>query len=123
MKFKLDENLGKRMQDLFRAAGHEVHTVREEGLQGCSDARLYEACRSQEYRLVTLDLDFADVRRFPAAEAAGIVVIRTPGNPSLQLLQELAKQFLEAERQTPFPKNLVIVEVGRIRVHESESGT
>ncbi|MBU1299684.1 MAG: DUF5615 family PIN-like protein [Bacteroidetes bacterium] len=34
MKFKLDENFGARTQELFRAAGYEVNTVRDEGLQG-----------------------------------------------------------------------------------------
>jgi hypothetical protein len=28
MKFKLDENFGTRTQELFRAAGHDVQTVR-----------------------------------------------------------------------------------------------
>lgn len=37
MKFKLDENFGQRTQDVFRQAGHDVHTIREEGLIGASD--------------------------------------------------------------------------------------
>ena len=40
MKFKLDENLGTRMQHLFRSAGHEAHSVRDESLQGSSDRLL-----------------------------------------------------------------------------------
>lgn len=42
MKFKLDENFGTRTQQLFRAAGHGVQTVRDEELQGTSDQHLYE---------------------------------------------------------------------------------
>lgn len=38
--------------------------------------------------MVTLDLDFSDVTRFPPAQANGIVVIRVPRNPSLTLLQQ-----------------------------------
>jgi len=32
MKFKLDENLGRRTQDSFRNAGHDVETVSEEAI-------------------------------------------------------------------------------------------
>ena len=44
MKFKLDENFGTRTQKIFRLAGHEIHTVRDENLQGSSDQHLYKIC-------------------------------------------------------------------------------
>ncbi|MCL5072768.1 MAG: DUF5615 family PIN-like protein [Actinobacteria bacterium] len=44
MKFKLDENFGTRTQELFRSAGHDVQTVLDQSLQGCSDKHLYEVC-------------------------------------------------------------------------------
>ncbi len=119
MKFKLDENFGTRTQRIFRAAGHDVQTVREQGLQGCSDRHLYEVCCSERRCLVTLDLDFADVVRFPPAETGGIVVIRVPRNPSLRLLEQLIKQFLQALVETSMNGHLWIVEVGRIRIHSS----
>ncbi|PIX18063.1 hypothetical protein COZ71_00030 [Candidatus Desantisbacteria bacterium CG_4_8_14_3_um_filter_40_12] len=61
MRFKLDENLGTRTQRLFYAAGHEVKTVRDEGLQGTSDQHLYEVCGVEQRCLITLDLDFANI--------------------------------------------------------------
>jgi hypothetical protein len=42
MKFKLDENFGTRTQKIFRLAGHDIHTVRDENLQGSSDQHLYK---------------------------------------------------------------------------------
>lgn len=33
MRFKLDENFGSRTQCLFREAGHDIQTVREQKLQ------------------------------------------------------------------------------------------
>ena len=83
MKFKLDENFGTRTQQVFEAEGHDVQTVRMQGLQGSSDAHLFEVCGSEQRCLVTLDLDFADVIRFPPSLSNGIVVIRFPRNPSL----------------------------------------
>jgi predicted nuclease of predicted toxin-antitoxin system len=121
MKFKLDENFGTRTQQLFRAAGHDVQTVRDQGLQGRSDFYLYEVCCAEQRCLVTLDLDFSDVTRFPPAKTGGIVVIRVPRNPSLTLLEQLIHQFLQSLTQMSVEKKLWIVEIGRIRVHQSET--
>lgn len=122
MKFKLDENFGSRTQHIFRSSGHSVRTVREQELQGCSDQRLYEVCASEESCLVTLDLDFADAIRFPPAKASGIVVIRVPRNPSLALLEQLVRQFLQATSEMSPDRSLWIVEAGRIRVRHSDEG-
>lgn len=96
MTFKLDENFGSRTQGLFRAAGHEIRTVREQRLHGCSDEHLYKTCASEPCCLVTLDLDFSDVTRFPPQSSSGIVVVRPTRNPSLPVLEQLVRQFLNA---------------------------
>lgn len=120
MNFKLDENFGARTQRLFRAAGHTVRTIVDQDLQGCSDNQLYKVCSSEKQCLVTFDLDFADPTRFDPAAASGIVVIRVPRNPSLPLLERLVRQFLQALNRMSVDKQLWIVEVGRIRVHQPD---
>jgi len=119
MRFKLDENFGTRTQHIFKGAGHDVQTVREEALRGASDWHLYEVCCAEQRCLVTLDLDFAYVTRFPPEKTGGIAVIRVPRNPSLLLLERLVRQFLQSVDQMPVEKKLWIVEVGRIRVHQT----
>ena len=44
MKFKLDENIGRRGRDLLEAAGHDVMTGREQDLRGGGDEQLFEIC-------------------------------------------------------------------------------
>jgi len=120
MKFKLDENFGNRTQQVFQRAGHDIETVRQESLQGAPDEEIYTACCNEQRCLITLDLDFANITRFSPQKTNGIVVIRVPRNPSLSLLENLARDFLRALEQQEFKKQLWIVEIGRIRVHQQD---
>ena len=118
MKFKLDENFGARTYDIFQKAGHDVHTVRQESLQGASDQSVYDVCCDERRCLVTLDLNFSDVTRFPPGRCGGIAVIRVPQNPGLPLLEKMVRQFLGALERLSVEGELWIVEIGRIRVHQ-----
>lgn len=117
MKFKLDENFGTRTLEIFRIHGHDVQTVANQNLSGCTDLNLFHVCQREQRCLVTLDLDFSDVTRFPPQVSSGIVVIRVPRNPTPIVLGKLVQQFLDALGQAPLDKHLWIVETGRIRVH------
>lgn len=120
MKFKLDENFGTRTQQIFRVAGHEVETVRDEGLSGAADEQIYDVCCVEGFCLVTLDLEFSNVIRFSPELANGIAVIRVSQNPSLATLEKLVKQFLSALERDSIEKHLWIIEVGKIHVHQAE---
>jgi len=119
LKFKLDENFGTRTLHIFQSAGFQVDTVRDEGLQGSSDDKLYQVCCSEQRCLVTLDLDFSNVLRFPPEKTGGIVVIRFHNNPTLPQLEKLIRQFLKQLSKMPLNQQLWIVESNRIRIHQS----
>ena len=121
MKFKLDENFGIRTQHIFADAGHDVHTVFGERLQGANDLRIYGVCCREQRCLVTLDLDFSDVVRFPPEACGGIVVIRSSQNPSLTLLESLVQTLLRALQTEHLIGRLWIVEPGRIRLHQTRN--
>lgn len=117
MKFKLDENFGVRTRGLFLAGGFDVETVAEEGLSGGADETIFAACSREGRCLITLDLDFCDIVRFPPQSGAGVVVIRASQNPTLALLERLVTDFLLFIAQRPEVGRLLwIVEPGRIRV-------
>jgi predicted nuclease of predicted toxin-antitoxin system len=121
VKFKLDENLGSRTAGLIEARGHDVQTVSQENLTGTDDKHLFEVCASEERCLITLDLDFADVLRFPPHTGAGVAVLRLSRTVSLGLLTELVRSVLSAMERESIAGRLWVVEIGRIRVH-GESG-
>jgi predicted nuclease of predicted toxin-antitoxin system len=120
MSFKLDENFSPRLADVIRKRGVEATIVREQGLQGISDQRLDEVCCSESKRLGTLDLDFANVIRFPPGRSAGIVVLRPPARVNPTILEAFIVGFLDALPRIPVEKCLCIAEQGRIRIHQGD---
>lgn len=76
MKVKLDENVPYGAAAIFATNGHDVHTVADENLAGHPDDDVWAACVTERRMLVTFDLGFGDVRAYPPAAHAGVVILR-----------------------------------------------
>ena len=119
MKLKLDENLGIQIATTFRNAGYDTTTVYEQNMSGSQDESLYHVCLQEKRCLITLDLDFSNVLRFPPEPTTGIVVLRPVGKQTIFALILLSQQVLDALKQETTDGKLWIVEHGRIRIHQS----
>lgn len=76
LRLKLDENMLQRVQSMLRDLGIDVEAARSERLVGAADPILLTACIAEDQVLVTLDLDFADMRDYPPGIHHGIWVLR-----------------------------------------------
>jgi predicted nuclease of predicted toxin-antitoxin system len=92
MRFKTDENLPVEIAALLRQQGHDAVTVGDEGLAGVADVAVAVVCQAEKRVIVTLDLDFSDIRRYPPENYAGIIVLR----PVLQLIPMLERMMARA---------------------------
>lgn len=120
MKIKLDENLGNRGADWFRAAGHDVATVFEQGLCSAGDHQVIEVCHAEERCLVTLDLDFGNPFRFPPKEYSGIAVLRLPSRISETDLLDVCKTLMDGLQRESIVGKLWVVSKGLIRQYQPE---
>lgn len=117
MRFKLDENLPLDAVLLLREAGHDAVSVLEQDLGGEPDDQIAAVCREERRALVTLDLDFANIRAYPPREGAGIIVIRLAHQDRSSVLQSF--RFLLGFLRSNEPQQcLWIVEETRVRIRE-----
>lgn len=76
MKVKLDENMPVGLVSILKRYGYDAVTVPQQGLTGQSDATIWEAAQRESRFLITMDLDFADIRRFSPGTHQGILILR-----------------------------------------------
>ncbi len=121
MKFKLDENLGRRGKDLLAAAGHDVATIYDQNLTHAEDPQVIKACHEEGRCLVTLDLDFGNPLRFNPSDYSGIAVLKLPSKPSHDDLLNAVRTLVRAVESESIDAQLWIVERGRIRIYRPDS--
>ena len=117
MKLKLDENLGQSAAELLRSFGHDVITVRLQGLEGATDEVLFTKCVEEARALITLDHDFGQVLRFEPSITRGIVILELGPHASLRSMLERIRELARMFELHPLAGNLWIVEPGRVRIH------
>jgi len=117
LKFKIDENLPAECARLFIDAGFYADTVNQEHLSGAEDAVLFARCVSEQRILVTLDLDFANVRAYPPGSQPGIIVLRPKSQDKPTLLAHMGRILVVLAERSP-ANQLWIVERDRVRVRE-----
>jgi predicted nuclease of predicted toxin-antitoxin system len=120
MKLKLDENLGDRGAEMFRAAGHEVATVPGQKLTSAPDARVIAVCHAEQRCLVTLDMDFSNPLRYPPWEYSGIAVLRLPPRTTDEDLLARCQTLIECLAGGEITGKLWIVQRGRIREYQPD---
>lgn len=115
--FLLDANMPRDAATVITAAGHTPIFLRDVGLRSATDSRIAEYARLNGCVIITRDFDFSDVRMFPPADYAGIVVLQVPDTAESPMICALVREFFtKAEILSALPGHLAIVEFGRVRL-------
>jgi predicted nuclease of predicted toxin-antitoxin system len=117
MRFKVDENLPQEAAAELVLAGHDALTVPHQRMSGTADPELIRVCDAELRTLITLDLDFADIRVYPPSEHSGIVVLRPANQAKMHVLQ-LLRQAIPTLPADGLPGKLWIVDGAGIRTRE-----
>ncbi len=115
MKFKIDENLPIELAEAIRAFGHEAETVFSEALAGAPDERVLATTAAEDRVLLTMDKGIADVRQYPPASFAGIVLLRPRRAGRIETI-EFAKRHFPTLVTLELSGRLVVVSETGIRL-------
>ena len=115
MKIKLDENISRHLKSLLKQEGHEALTAAEQGLLGKTDIEIGAAVKTEGVLLFTLDLEFADLRKFPPGTHPGIVLFRPLSMGPLSVYRFIL-EFVKVTDLTSLAGCIVVVDPTRVRI-------
>jgi predicted nuclease of predicted toxin-antitoxin system len=121
MHFLIDADLPRSVGDLIRSDGHDATDTRDIGMRRALDATIAQHAQREGWCLLTGDFDFSDVRTYPPADYAGIVVLVIPPTVTSLYITQLLESFLQQSALVErLPGKLAIVEAGRVRLRGSD---
>lgn len=117
MDFKIDENMPVETADLLKRFGHDALTVIDQDMSGGTDESIAEVCQHEQRVLITLDLDFADIRTYPPSQYPGLIVLRVKRQDK-RTVTSMIERISEAIDQEILSRRLWIVDEEHIRIRE-----
>jgi predicted nuclease of predicted toxin-antitoxin system len=116
MRFLIDANLPRAAINVCQKFGHEVEFARDIGMAAAPDEQIAARACESGAALLTRDLDFSDVRRYPPDQYQGIVVLRLPDTTVAQEIVRVLERFLmDPGFLGQLAGRLAVVEVNRVR--------
>ena len=104
LKFVIDEDMPRSTRTILRKHGYDVKDIRDYGLRGAEDEKVYEFAQREEAVILTGDRGF------------GIAVAHFPNEmPSTEINRHLIKRFKDLS-ENDFKGNLIIIEPRKIRI-------
>jgi predicted nuclease of predicted toxin-antitoxin system len=118
-RLKTDENLPEEVADYLRQQGLDCESVHSQGMTGAKDDTLIRHCADEGRALVTLDLDFSDIRAYPPQDYAGIVVLR-PRRQSPAAISLILRGFVALLASEPLAGRLWICDTTGVRIRSEQ---
>ena len=115
MRLKLDENLPRRASVRLARLGHDVHTVHVEALVGQPDDAIWAAAQREGRLLVTLDLGFGNILRFPPGSHHGTLLLRL-GDVGRDAIADRLVELFTRENAARWTGCLVVATLTKVRV-------
>jgi predicted nuclease of predicted toxin-antitoxin system len=117
VKFKLDEKVPDLVRDSLIELSLDAQTVVQEQLSGARDDVVLQACIAEDRILVTLDLDFSDIRSYPPGSYPGIWVLR-PQTQTFKAIDALVSAGVRLAELERVRGQLWVIDERRVRIRD-----
>jgi predicted nuclease of predicted toxin-antitoxin system len=115
LKIVVDEDMPRSTTQLFQSMGFETLDVRDVGLKGRSDDEIFAFAQREQAVIVTGDLGFGNILRYPLGSHAGIIVVHYPNEVSNSEINNKIREACSSLSEDEIKGSLLILEPGKIR--------
>ena len=119
MKLKLDENLSRHLKPVLTGLGHDVLTAADEDFLSRPDVEVAAGAAREGRILLSLDIEFADLRKHPPGSHPGIVLFR-PASLGPLSVNRFIERFAHSTDLSALSGCVAAVEPQRIRIRRPE---
>lgn len=117
--FLVDEDLPRSLLGALRSAGMVAQDVRDIGLRGRPDHEIIEYAVQHRLALLTADVGFGNLLRFPLGRHTGVVIARFPNEASTVQVNTAIVNALSDLTDDEIFGNLIVIEPGRVRLRRA----
>lgn len=117
-RFLVDADLPRSLARYLRTTNLQAEDVRDLGFRTSPDEEIFAYAVSHHLVLLSGDLGFGNILRFPLGSHPGIVVARFPNEVSTDKLNNEILGALQTLTDEDLAGNLIIIEPGRIRLRK-----
>ncbi len=115
MRLKLDENLSRHLKPILSKLRHDVTTAQDENLLSRPDTAVAEAAKAEGRMLLTLDVEFGNLSKYPPGTHPGIVLFR-PRSLGPVSVNRFVEEFVGSTDLPELAGCVVVAEPLRVRV-------
>ena len=119
MKLKLDENLSRHLKPVLIKLQHDVMTVAVQNLLSRPDTEVARAAFKEGRMLLTLDIEFADLRKYPPGSHPGVILFR-PRSLSPLSVNKFIADFVRSTDLNRLAACVAVVDPVHVRVRSPE---
>jgi predicted nuclease of predicted toxin-antitoxin system len=112
----VDEDMHRSVAEPLKQLGYRVLDIRDHGLRGAQDTEVFAFAQRNEAALLTGDLGFSNIAKFPPGSHHGIIVARYPTVMSTQTInREIFKSLMDIEGEE-IKGSIIVLSPGQIRI-------
>ena len=118
MRILTDECVWQCTIDFLRAEGHEITTADEVGLCETEDELILDYAISNNFILITRDMDFSNILIYPPIKHLGLIVLKiTP--QKIESVHKVLGVALQQFTPESIQRTLIIVDHNKFRIRHS----
>jgi predicted nuclease of predicted toxin-antitoxin system len=121
LKFVIDEDIPRSTGIILKENGYDILDIRDHGLRGEKDEKIYEFAQENGAVVLTGDRGFGNTQRFPLGEHNGIVVTNFPNEMPTSMINQQLLVRLKHINEDDYKGNIIIIDPLKIRIRRPES--